>query len=88
MSYFHLFSYMSSQTLQLIFLCVMIRSSSLLTTRSSHLPGNSPGLQGKDFHCRHVAVFGRAPQTEEAEGLLTSSGNVTHFSGGEKPWAG
>lgn len=32
--------------------------------------------------------FGKAPQTGEAEGLLTSSGNVTHFSRGEEPWAG
>lgn len=32
--------------------------------------------------------FGKPPQTGEAEGLLTSSGNVTHFSKGEQPWAG
>lgn len=32
--------------------------------------------------------FGKDPQTGEAEGLLTSSGNVTHFSKGEQPWAG
>lgn len=29
-------------------------------------------------------MFGRAPPTGEAEGLLTSLGNVTHFSGGEE----
>lgn len=42
------------------------------------------------FHCKdeewHVVVL--APQTGEAEGPLTSSGNVTHFSRGEEPWAG
>lgn len=42
-------------------------------------------LSGRGMAC---GGFGKAPQTGEAEGLLTSSGNVTHFSRGAEPWAG
>lgn len=74
-------------------LAVTIRPTSVLRCRNCERFGRwfikalekTFPLLGQGMAC---GGFGKAPQTGEAEGLLTSSGNATHFSRGEEPWVG